>query len=290
MRCTLGSCAASRMTARWPGVKTLRIDVEPVGAHHHDRRHLLALVARQLPVRHRRQPDVGVEPDLVAGVPGEHRTAARLRHVADQDPGPAGILVGLGRQPLQQRDHVGMRPVAIARQPHHLPGVAGDRQRFARPRCSPWRRSRSRASASPRAAPCGRTTPWRRVLGSLGLASGGSGFGSTLPLSCASATVAPARATAIRSGMKNQAGLHRITLCGASVARIPKSEIRRRSQLLDFPHWSLARGRPAASVACRSVALASRVQRTTPHADRKFRTGSSATGRQFNRSHNPVDH
>ena len=59
---------------------------------------------------------------------GQHRAAARLRHVADQDPGPAGILVGLRRQPLDQCDHIGMRPVAIARQPHHLPGVAGQRQ------------------------------------------------------------------------------------------------------------------------------------------------------------------
>ena len=64
----------------------------------------------------------------MAGMAGEHRPAARLRHVADQYSGPAGILVRLIRQPLHQRDHVGMGPVAVARQPHHLPGVAVDRQ------------------------------------------------------------------------------------------------------------------------------------------------------------------
>ena len=64
----------------------------------------------------------------MAGVAGDHRAAARLRHVADQNAGPAGILFRLVRQPLYQRDHVGMGPVAIARQPHHLPGIAIDRQ------------------------------------------------------------------------------------------------------------------------------------------------------------------
>ena len=107
-----------------------RIDIEPVGAHHHDRGHFLALIARQLPVRHRRQPDVGVEPDLMAGMAGEHGTAARLRHVADQYPRPARFLMRPGRQSLEQRDQVGMRPIAVARQPHHLPGFAIDWQRF----------------------------------------------------------------------------------------------------------------------------------------------------------------
>src|SRR5205085_8832308 len=60
----------------------------------------------------------------MAGVAGERRAAAWLADVADQYSGPAGILVRLDRQPLQQRDHVGVAPVAVARQPHHLPGVA----------------------------------------------------------------------------------------------------------------------------------------------------------------------
>ena len=66
----------------------------------------------------------------MAGMAGEHRPAARLRHVADQDAVPARLVVRLCRQPLHQRDEVGMPPIAVARQPHHLPGVAIDRQAF----------------------------------------------------------------------------------------------------------------------------------------------------------------
>ncbi len=36
---------------------------------------------------HGRKPDVGVEADLVRSVSGQHRTAARLRDVAEQQPG-----------------------------------------------------------------------------------------------------------------------------------------------------------------------------------------------------------
>jgi hypothetical protein len=50
-----------------------------------------ALLARELAVGHRREPDVGVEPDLMAGMAGAHRAAARLRHVADQETAPAGL-------------------------------------------------------------------------------------------------------------------------------------------------------------------------------------------------------
>ena len=45
-------------------------------------------------------------------------------------PGQPASLCAFCGKPLHQRDHVGMRPVAIARQPHHLPGVAVDRQPF----------------------------------------------------------------------------------------------------------------------------------------------------------------
>ena len=110
---------------RRPGA---RLYIEPIGTHHHDSRHLLALVARQLPGRHRRQPDVGVQSHLMAGMPGKHWSAARLRHVADQYARPARILACLRGQPFDQCDHIGMGPVTIARQPHHLPIVAVDRQ------------------------------------------------------------------------------------------------------------------------------------------------------------------
>ena len=76
--------------------------------------HALALCGREDMIRHRDEPDVGIEADLVAGVAGRHRPAARLRHVADQDPGPARVLVRLGRQPLHQRDHVGVGEITAA--------------------------------------------------------------------------------------------------------------------------------------------------------------------------------
>src|SRR4029079_5385866 len=53
---------------------------------------------------------------------------AGLRHVADQEPGPAGFR-RLAGQALQKIDQLGMSPVAIAREPHHLPRAAVDRQR-----------------------------------------------------------------------------------------------------------------------------------------------------------------
>src|SRR6266481_7712351 len=73
------------------GREHLRINIEPVVAHHHDRRHLLTVFPRQHAIRHRRQPDVGVESDLMAGMAAQRRPAARLADVADQYSGPAGI-------------------------------------------------------------------------------------------------------------------------------------------------------------------------------------------------------
>ena len=65
--------------------------------------------------------DIGVEADLVRGVAGQHRSAARLRNIADQEPRPA-VLHCLARQFLQQRDQFRMAPAAIAFEPHDLPG------------------------------------------------------------------------------------------------------------------------------------------------------------------------
>ena len=84
MRSTCGSCAARRTTAIWLGGPGA-VDVEPIGAHHIGRPTSSRARRRQRAVRHRRQPDVGVETDLVGGVAGQHRPAARLRDVADQD-------------------------------------------------------------------------------------------------------------------------------------------------------------------------------------------------------------
>ena len=107
------------------------IDVEPVGPNDIRGRHLLAGFAREGMARHRRQPDVGVEADLVGGMAGEHRSAARLRHVADEDARPVRDRRHLLRETLEEGDERRIAPVAVARQAHHLPGLAIDRQRLA---------------------------------------------------------------------------------------------------------------------------------------------------------------
>ena len=67
----------------------------------------------------------------MAGVAGEHRAAARLRHVAHQKARPARDLRHLLGKPLHERDELGVAEIALAREPHHLPGLAVDRQRDA---------------------------------------------------------------------------------------------------------------------------------------------------------------
>ena len=79
-------------------------------------------------VGHRPEPDVDVEADLVARVSEGQRSAARLRHVADQDAGPAGGLGGARREAFQEAHQFRMAPIAVARQPHHLPVRPVDRQ------------------------------------------------------------------------------------------------------------------------------------------------------------------
>jgi len=188
------------------GRKHLWIDVEPVVAHHHDSRHLLA---------HRCATSAGPasavsqmsasSPTLMAGVAGEHRSAARLRHVADQDARPAGLLVRLRRQPLHQCDQVGMAPVAVARQPHHLPVAAIDRQTFGAGDAAlgieadhPCRHRRRQHLAA-------RTTPWRDFW-IVGIGERAAAvLWSTVPLSCASAAEAPTTA-GIRRRIKSWRG------------------------------------------------------------------------------------
>src|SRR5262245_22734761 len=71
------------------GRPDLGVDVTPALGHDHRCRDLLALLARVLARRHGSEPDVGVEPDLMARVAAEHRPTASLRHVADQQAAPA---------------------------------------------------------------------------------------------------------------------------------------------------------------------------------------------------------
>ena len=161
MRSTFGSSAARLDHGEMAGRPDLRIDVLLVGGDHVGRGHLLALLARERRSRHRGEPDVGIEPDLVAAVAGEHRPAARLRHVADQQAGPVRHLRHLRGEPLHERDQLRMAPVAVARQPHHLPGPAVDRQRDAAGEAALGiEADRARLHVG-RAPACGRTIPWR---------------------------------------------------------------------------------------------------------------------------------
>ena len=84
----------------------LRIDVHPVVGDDLGRRHFLALLARQFAVRHRCQPDVGVEPDLMAPCPviiGPPRGCAMS---PTRKPRPADRRRLLGK-PLQELDQPG---------------------------------------------------------------------------------------------------------------------------------------------------------------------------------------
>ena len=124
MRSTSGS---SRRGLDDPGL-SLRpvraVDRKAVLGHHVDRRHVLPLLARQGVVGHRRQPDVGVEADLMRGVAGQHRAAAGLGDVADENAVPDAFGLGLAGEPLEEGDHRRIAPHAVAREPHHLPGLA----------------------------------------------------------------------------------------------------------------------------------------------------------------------
>ena len=71
------------------------------------------------------QPDVRIEPDLVAGMTGEHRPAARLAQVTDIDAVPPRLAGRYAAEILNEIYCFGMSPVAVARQPHGLPRRAG---------------------------------------------------------------------------------------------------------------------------------------------------------------------
>ncbi len=69
---------------------------------------------------HRREPDVGIEADLMRGVTREHGAATRLRNIPDEKAAPA-ILRGFPRQALNQGDEDRVPPATIAREAHGLP-------------------------------------------------------------------------------------------------------------------------------------------------------------------------
>jgi hypothetical protein len=74
----------------------LGVDVLSVLGNNHGGHHLFPFLPGKLAVGHGCEPDIGVEPDLMAGVAIAHGAPPRLRHVADEEPVPAGLrgLVG----------------------------------------------------------------------------------------------------------------------------------------------------------------------------------------------------
>ena len=107
-----------------------RIDVGELRIGHADGRNLLPLAGGENPPRHRIEPDIGVETDLVRGVAREHRATAWLGDVTDEKPGPGRFLGNLAGEFFERRDQGRMTPIAVARQPHHLPGGTVDRERL----------------------------------------------------------------------------------------------------------------------------------------------------------------
>src|SRR6516165_10259869 len=106
----------------------LRIDVEHIGRDHIRAWVKLALLETLHVVWHRREPDIDVEAILMATVVGDHRSAARLRYVADQEAVPADLFCAF-RKSLDEANDLWIAPVAVARGPHDLPARSVDRQR-----------------------------------------------------------------------------------------------------------------------------------------------------------------
>ena len=61
----------------------------------------------------------------------EHRTAAGLRHIADENSRPMTDAWHLLRETFEKGEQRRMSPIAVARKPHHLPSGTVDGQRLA---------------------------------------------------------------------------------------------------------------------------------------------------------------
>ena len=91
-----------------------RIDIYPVPCDNVCCRDAVPLRWAEPPIWHGRQPNIGIEPDLVLAVPGQHRSAARLRDITDQKSGPAGLARQFLRQPFEKGDQGRVAPGAVA--------------------------------------------------------------------------------------------------------------------------------------------------------------------------------
>ena len=169
---------------RLSGRPMLPVDREPVLGHHVDRRHVLALLERERMVGHRGEPDVGVEADLMRGVAGQHRPAARLGESPTRMPFQTPSAFAL----REKRS----RKAIIAGFPHmRLRDRRTICQETRRRRAAPWRRQDNRASRSRSTGPelDWRQRPSEDFLGGEpgigGIGERGQGSGSVVPLSWA---------------------------------------------------------------------------------------------------------
>ena len=157
MRATPGLRAAASSSLRCCGRHTAGSTSSPLGGDQIDRRHLIALGGAQPPIRHRRQPQIGVEPDLVRGMAGQHRPAARLPDIADQETGPLRLAPPPRRRAVRgtrSAPGVPRRDCATVASP-----ASSDRRPAApsRRRCSPSRSSRSTGPVRERGSSPART-------------------------------------------------------------------------------------------------------------------------------------
>src|SRR4029079_15655699 len=111
----------------------------------------------------------------MAGMSGNHGAATRLRHVANEKSWPSIKIARIGSKALKKIEQSGMAPVAVAREPHHLPVRTVDWKRDTsceassrvgtnRPRGKWSRRGMQNQTAHSLAAPLVQTwSLWARV-------------------------------------------------------------------------------------------------------------------------------
>src|SRR5439155_18513808 len=97
-----------------------RVDVSAIRRHDIGRRYVVALHRAETALRHRGEPDIGIELDLMRGVPGQHRLAAPLPDIPDQEARPAGGRRKFGGTPLLKADARRMASSPAARRPHYV--------------------------------------------------------------------------------------------------------------------------------------------------------------------------
>jgi hypothetical protein len=82
----LSRCSDESYVSRSP---LFTIDIFAIRGDQIESHNLIALVLVQYMVRHRHEPNIDVQPDLVAFMSERKRATARLGHIANQDSVPA---------------------------------------------------------------------------------------------------------------------------------------------------------------------------------------------------------